>query len=69
MAKWEYKILDSNAVPDAKGIIPKPKKISDIEAYLNRLGADGWEIVNLDFKELSSPREFVGVAKRLTVGD
>lgn len=44
--------------------MPKPKTVRDIEDYLNRLGDDGWEIVNLDFRELSSHREFVGVAKR-----
>ncbi len=64
MIKWEYKFLDSRSVPDPKGIFPKPKTPSDIEEYLNRLGEDGWEIVNLDFKELAAHREFLGVAKR-----
>ena len=64
MVKWEYKFLDSSLVADPKGILPKPKSIKDIEAYLNQLGAEGWEIVNIDFRELSSPGEFFGVAKR-----
>ena len=68
MAKWEYKLLDSKVVPDQKGLLPKPKSVSDIEAYFNRLGEEGWEIVNIDFKELGAHREFVGVAKRLKDG-
>ncbi len=68
MAKWEYKLLDSNAVPDQKGLIPKPKSVRDIEAYFNRLGEEGWEILNLDFNEIGSRRDFLGVAKRPKAG-
>jgi hypothetical protein len=64
MTQWEYKLLDSRAVPEQKGLLPKPKAIRDIEEYFNRLGEEGWEIVNLDFKELGAHREFFGVAKR-----
>lgn len=62
MRKWEYKIVDSNDVP-CEGIF-LGKNRGALEDYLNRLGADGWELVNIDSLELEGRREFVGVAKR-----
>lgn len=62
MTKWEYKIVDTKEV--SKGGMFKGKDRADIEAYLNGLGKDGWEIINLDFRELENRSEFSGVAKR-----
>jgi hypothetical protein len=62
MKKWEYKIVDSKDVPG--GGVFKGKDRGDVEVYLNQLGADGWEIINLDFQELGNRFEFSGVAKR-----
>ncbi|MCC5849785.1 MAG: DUF4177 domain-containing protein [Verrucomicrobia bacterium] len=62
MRKWEYKIVDSNDVP-SDGVF-KGRNRAALEAYLNQLGAEGWELVNIDFLELEGRREFVGVAKR-----
>ena len=62
MTKWEYKIVDSKDV--SGGGIFKGKARADVEAYLNGLGKDGWEIINLDFRELENRFEFSGVAKR-----
>ena len=64
MAVWEYKILDSKDVQSA-GIF-KGKSREALEAYLNQLGAKGWEVVNLDALDLAQGgrTEFVGVAKR-----
>ena len=62
MKKWEYKIVDSKDVPRA-GVL-KGKSREAIEAYLNRIGADGWEVVNIDLLELEGRTDFVGVAKR-----
>lgn len=46
------------------GGIFKGKARSDAESYLSSFGNDGWEIINLDFRELESRFEFCGVAKR-----
>ena len=62
MKKWEYKIVDSKDVPRA-GVL-KGKSREAIEAYLNRIGADGWEVVNIDLLELEGRTDFVGAAKR-----
>ncbi len=62
MSKWEYLIVDSKDVP-AGGFF-RGKDRSEVDDYLNRLGQDGWEIVNLDFRELEGRFEFTGVAKR-----
>lgn len=62
MKKWEYKILDSSDVPRA-GFL-KGRDRSDVEKFLNSLGREGWELVNIDFRELEGRFEFTGVAKR-----
>ena len=63
MKKWEYRIIDSHEIPG--GGVFKGKEPSEIDDYLNRLGDQGWEIVNLDFRELERRLEFTGVAKRV----
>jgi len=65
MKKWEYKIVDSKDVPG--GGVFEGKDRQEIEAYLNQLGQDGWQIINLDFRELENRFEFSGVAKRETI--
>ena len=40
------------------------KSRESMEEYLNEIGSEGWEIVNLDFVELENRSSFVGVAKR-----
>jgi len=60
MSKWAYKIVTSEDIQ--AGTFKKDR--SKIENYLNELGAEGWEIVNLDFRELDARLTFTGVAKR-----
>ena len=61
MRKWEYFVVASEDVP--QGLL-RGRTREDVKAYLNELGADGWEVVNIDFRELEERMEFVGVAKR-----
>ncbi len=46
------------------GGIFRGKKFDEIEKYLNEMGKDGWEIINLDFNDVTGQMDFVGVAKR-----
>jgi hypothetical protein len=62
MTKWEYKIIDSKDI--SGGGIFKGKDRADVEAYLNGIGKDGWEIISLDFNELGNRFDFSGAAKR-----
>ena len=68
MDKWEYMIVDSkDMVPP--GISRRSKEFSEVEQYLNALGAEGWEIINLDLRLNGWVHEeylftFTGVAKR-----
>jgi hypothetical protein len=62
MKKFEYKIIDSKDVGTA-GLF-KGRKREDVESYLSSLGSEGWEIINLDFRELECGLEFAGIAKR-----
>jgi len=62
MRRFEYKIIDSKDVASA-GVF-KGRQRADVEAYLCTLGEDGWEIINMDFRELEGRLEFSGVAKR-----
>lgn len=64
MKKWEYIVLDSKDIPRA-GIL-KGRDRAGVEKYLNDLGREGWELVNIDFRELESRFEFTGVAKKET---
>jgi len=60
MKKWEYKIIDSMRIP---GGIFRGKKFDEIEKYLNEIGKEGWEVINLDFNDVTGQMDFVGVAK------
>jgi len=63
MKKWEYRIIDTKDVPG--GGMLKGKSRDAIETYLNQLGEQGWEIVNLDALEWQGHHlTFLGVAKR-----
>ena len=62
MKKWEYRIINTKEVPG--GGILKVKSRQAIEAYLNALGEQGWEIVNFDALEWNGCMAFRGVAKR-----
>ena len=62
MRKWEYKLVDSKDV--ASDGVFKGRSRAALEAYLNQLGAQGWELINIYSLELEGRREFVGVAKR-----
>ncbi len=63
MRRWEYKIIDTKDVPG--GGIFKGKKLADVEDYLNKLGEQGWEIINIDALEQQTHHlSFLGVAKR-----
>ena len=62
MKKWEYRIIDSKDI-SREGIF-KGRSREKIEEYLNRLGEEGWEIINIDGYELESRTSFIGVAKR-----
>ncbi|PCJ53566.1 MAG: hypothetical protein COA79_22655 [Planctomycetota bacterium] len=67
MDKWEYKMINSKNQPEAKGGILNSKRLSieDAEIYLNKLGDEGWEIIDLDFDFLVHDTGiFVGIAKR-----
>lgn len=64
MHKYEYKVIDSKDV-EATGGLFKSRKREDIEAYLNALGEQGWELVNIDFRELEGGLEFAGIMKRI----
>jgi hypothetical protein len=62
MKKWEYRLLNPK---DAEGgSLFWGKSRDAVEEYLNKLGEQGWEIVNLDFREFEEKTSFAGVAKR-----
>ena len=62
MKQYKYKIVDTRDVETA-GLF-KGRKREDVEAYLNILGSEGWELVNVDFRELEGGLEFPGVMKK-----
>lgn len=63
---WEYKIVNS-ADAKKRGFLTE-LTVEDAEKYLNSLGSQGWEIIDLDFQMdptiPGGPTHFHGVAKR-----
>ncbi len=67
MDKWEYLLLDSKKLATAEGGIFTQKKVSleEAQSYLNSLGNEGWEIIDIDFDFLiHDTGAFVGIEKR-----
>ncbi len=68
MSKWEYKLFDTKKLPTVKRGVLKAfvaPPMEEVQAYMNELGEDGWEIINIDFDgAIHSANSFVGVAKR-----
>lgn len=62
---WEYKIIDSSQAE--KGGFLKGRTIEQAETYLNALGEQGWEIIDIDFQMdptmPGGPAHFLGIAK------
>ena len=61
MPKWEYRIINSSDV--AQSGVFSGRARESLEAYLNELGNQGWEIVRIQFG-LVNTAEFVGLARR-----
>lgn len=62
MTTWQYKIIDSKDIDNASRL--KGPSAAEAESFLNELGADGWELLHLDWRELEHRMSFTGVAKR-----
>lgn len=63
MHKWEYKLIDSRNL--SKITLLKGRSVDKAEDYLNALGDEGWEIINLVYDGLQhDTATFVGIAKR-----
>ncbi len=62
MIEYEYKIIDAKDIPST-GMFKSPKR-EDIENHLTSLGSEGWEIINVSFRELAGEFGFTGIAKR-----
>jgi hypothetical protein len=62
--RWEYKLI--NAQDAEGGGLLKGKSRADVEAYLNELGKEGWEVIDLDFPSPGSSDVtlFAGIARR-----
>lgn len=63
MQNWEYKFL-STADLEKRGFLLKRVEPAEVEKYLNSLGREGWEIINLDFIDTTAFIDFRGIAKR-----
>ena len=62
MPRWEYRIITHTDV-ESEGIM-KGRSRESLEQYLNDLGGEGWELINLDFVDHMEWRQFSGVMKR-----
>jgi hypothetical protein len=73
--EWEYRILDWSEVPPAAAsgggmlksfrlTLQSPQDAERAAAYLNQLGAQGWEVVSISHPEGGHWEGFTGLAKR-----
>jgi hypothetical protein len=63
MTRWEYKLISAQDVAGEGGF--KGRTRETVEAYLNRLGAEGWEVINVDFPDgYENPTRFSAAARR-----
>ena len=62
MKRWEYRIIDSKDIGGG-GLFKGPDR-QKLEAYLNQLGSEGWEIIAADFLELEHRHSFVAILRR-----
>ena len=63
--RWEYKVLSTNDLPGGGMLGAKARPREAIEAYLNELGGEGWEVVGIDFTDArSNPSFFQALARR-----
>jgi len=62
MGGWKYRIIDSRDIP-GKGIF-QARDREALEDHLNALGAEGWEIISVDWNELEGRTSFLAVAKK-----
>jgi hypothetical protein len=55
MEKWEYLLIDSKKLESVEGGLfgQKKVKIEEAEKYLNKLGDEVWEIIDLDFESIA----------------
>jgi Domain of unknown function (DUF4177) len=61
--RWEYKLISTNDV--SGGGFWGIKEREAVEAHLNQLGDEGWEIVGIDFTDATqSPSFFHALARR-----
>ena len=61
MRKYQYKVIDTR---EKESGWYEQETFHQVEKYLNHLGDQGWELINLDFQELEGRHALIGVAKR-----
>lgn len=63
--RWEYKLLGTKDLPGGGMLNMKERPREAVEAYLNQLGDEGWEVVGIDFTDaMGSPSFFQALARR-----
>jgi hypothetical protein len=63
--RWEYKLISTKDLPGGGLLGMKERDRDALEAYLNRFGDEGWEIIGIDFTDaLGSPSFFQALARR-----
>jgi len=64
MAKWEYKLIDTQEDLKSSDVIALPSR-KKVEEYLSALGNDGWEIISAEFYHETRNQVIRAVAKRV----
>ena len=57
--RWEYKLISTKDLPGGGFLGANEREREAVEAYLNQLGDEGWDVVGIDFTDsIGSPSFF-----------
>ncbi len=62
MRRWEYRLIDEESVAAPGGLEEWDRE--SLENYLNHLGAEGWELVQVSTKAMAGWDVFKALLKR-----
>ena len=63
--RWEYRLISTKDLSGGGFLGVRERDREAVEAYLNQLGDEGWEIVGIDFTDtMQSPSFFQALARR-----
>jgi len=55
--KWEYELFSTTDLPEQRWFSQPTRE--EVRQHLNRLGQDGWEVINVQFAVVQGPNYYM----------